>query len=93
MSTARLAPVPDTLLAALEAVVGVPNLKHGDAVAAMDDSALAEAFIVASVTRGDGIGVTPTEHHKCGRCWRHLLDVAADGALCGRCADVLGDAA
>jgi isoleucyl-tRNA synthetase len=28
-------------------------------------------------------------HHKCGRCWRHLPEVTEDGALCGRCADVL----
>ena len=34
--------------------------------------------------------VTRTANHKCGRCWRHLPDVAEDGALCGRCADVLG---
>ena len=30
-----------------------------------------------------------TTHHKCGRCWRHLPEVAEDGALCGRCAEVL----
>jgi isoleucyl-tRNA synthetase len=33
--------------------------------------------------------VTKTTHHKCGRCWRHLPEVAEDGALCGRCEDVL----
>jgi len=36
-----------------------------------------------------GIIVTKTTHHKCGRCWRHLPEVTEDGALCGRCADVL----
>jgi len=35
------------------------------------------------------IRITPTTHHKCGRCWRHLPDVSEDGALCGRCEDVL----
>jgi isoleucyl-tRNA synthetase len=30
-----------------------------------------------------------SEHHKCGRCWRHLPEVSADGALCGRCETVL----
>ncbi len=30
-----------------------------------------------------------TENHKCGRCWRHLPEVTDDGALCGRCEDVL----
>ncbi len=31
-----------------------------------------------------------TTNHKCGRCWRHLPEVVDDGALCGRCADVVG---
>jgi isoleucyl-tRNA synthetase len=35
------------------------------------------------------INVDPTSHHKCGRCWRHLPEVTEDGALCGRCEDVL----
>ncbi len=54
---------------------------------------LAELFITASVTRAkaDGVSVTPTSHNKCGRCWRHLPDVAEDGALCGRCASVVGE--
>ena len=30
-----------------------------------------------------------TTHHKCGRCWRHLPDVAEDGALCSRCDQVV----
>jgi isoleucyl-tRNA synthetase len=30
-----------------------------------------------------------TTHHKCGRCWRHLPEVSEDGALCGRCAEVV----
>jgi isoleucyl-tRNA synthetase len=34
--------------------------------------------------------VTKTTNHKCGRCWRHLPEVVDDGALCGRCADVVG---
>ncbi len=33
--------------------------------------------------------VTRTSHHKCGRCWRHLPEVTADGALCSRCEDVV----
>jgi isoleucyl-tRNA synthetase len=31
----------------------------------------------------------PTTHHKCGRCWRHLPEVAEDGALCSRCDHVV----
>ncbi|MEW6576139.1 MAG: class I tRNA ligase family protein, partial [Pseudomonadota bacterium] len=30
-----------------------------------------------------------TTNHKCGRCWRHLPEVEEDGALCGRCDEVL----
>ena len=37
----------------------------------------------------EGISVFPTSHHKCGRCWRHLPEVTEDGALCGRCEDIL----
>jgi isoleucyl-tRNA synthetase len=29
------------------------------------------------------------DHHKCGRCWRHLPDVSEDGALCSRCDQVV----
>jgi len=36
-----------------------------------------------------GVIVTRTTHHKCGRCWRHLPDVIEDGALCGRCSEML----
>ncbi|WP_213981257.1 isoleucine--tRNA ligase [Sphingomonas sp. dw_22] len=67
----------------LEAEVTVPELPLSG-----DD--LAELFIVSSVTKGDAITVTPTDRHKCGRCWRHLPEVAEDGMLCDRCAGVLG---
>jgi isoleucyl-tRNA synthetase len=40
------------------------------------------------VTRGE-LTVTRTTDHKCGRCWRHLPEVTEDGALCGRCEDVV----
>ena len=33
--------------------------------------------------------VTKTTHRKCGRCWRHLPEVSADGALCDRCSEVV----
>jgi len=49
----------------------------------------AELAIVADVSDGDVIAVTKTDNHKCGRCWRLLPEVAEDGALCGRCAEVL----
>jgi len=67
----------------LEAEVTVP--------ADAPEADLAELFITASVTRGQGDSVTVnrTTHHKCGRCWRHLPEVAEDGALCGRCNSVV----
>jgi isoleucyl-tRNA synthetase len=65
----------------LEAEVTVP--------ADAPEADLAELFITATVTRGQGIAVTRTSHHKCGRCWRHLPDVAEDGTLCGRCESVV----
>ena len=69
----------------LEAEVTVPDLL-------LEPAALAEAFIVADVRAGGPVTATRTAYGKCGRCWRHLPDVDADGALCGRCADVVGDA-
>ena len=68
----------------LEAEVSVP--------AGAPDADLAELFITATVTRGQGdtVTVTRTDNHKCGRCWRHLPEVAEDGALCGRCEGVVG---
>ncbi len=78
-----------TIRSSLEAEVVVPVSAVPDDVS---DAQLAELFITATVTRGqvDGVTVTKTSHHKCGRCWRLLPDVAEDGALCGRCEDVVG---
>ncbi|MES2057368.1 MAG: isoleucine--tRNA ligase [Pseudomonadota bacterium] len=70
----------------LEAEVTVPKSAPGSA---MSLAALAEAFIVAKVTHADTVSVTPTEFHKCGRCWRHLPEVTEDGTLCARCAEVV----
>ncbi len=50
---------------------------------------LAELFIVSAVHDGTMFHVDHTSKAKCGRCWRHLPEVAADGALCDRCAAVL----
>jgi isoleucyl-tRNA synthetase len=68
----------------LEASVTVPARAVPEGVS---DEELAELFITASVARGQGEGVTvtPTADHKCGRCWRLLPEVAADEALCARC--------
>jgi isoleucyl-tRNA synthetase len=80
-----------TIRSSLEAEVVVPASAVPDGVS---DAALAELFITATVSRGQGeaVIVTKTSHHKCGRCWRLLPDVAEDLALCGRCEDVVGTA-
>ncbi len=67
----------------LEAEVTVPTLP-------MPAQDLAELFIVSKVDAGADVTVTPTERHKCGRCWRHLPEVTQDGALCDRCEKVVG---
>jgi isoleucyl-tRNA synthetase len=54
------------------------------------DVDLAELFIVSSVAQGQGTKVSRTTDQKCGRCWRHLPEVVEDGALCARCAEVVG---
>jgi isoleucyl-tRNA synthetase len=79
-----------TIGSSLEAQVKV-QLSHAD------ETDLAELLIVskAEFEQVDGlvgvpVFVTKTTNHKCGRCWRHLPEVTEDGALCGRCADVVG---
>lgn len=69
----------------LEAAVVYPS-----PIIAGREALMAELFIVASVAQGERAVVAPTTNHKCGRCWRHLPEVVEDGALCGRCADVVG---
>jgi isoleucyl-tRNA synthetase len=72
-----------TIRSSLEAEVSVPDLP-------LSPESLAELFIVSSVEKGeDGVMVRPTHRLKCGRCWRHLPEVAQDGALCDRCAGVV----
>jgi isoleucyl-tRNA synthetase len=40
----------------------------------------------------DEVTVTASAAHKCPRCWRRPGDIAAEGGLCGRCADALATA-
>ncbi len=78
----------------LEASVTVPAEAVPEGFSDVD---LAELFISASVARGDSaevphsVHVTPTTDHKCGRCWRLLPEVSNDGALCGRCENVVAE--
>jgi isoleucyl-tRNA synthetase len=64
----------------LEAEVWVPS--------AEDPALLAELFITSTVHEGDW-KVVKSDHHKCGRCWRLLPEVKADGDLCDRCDEVV----
>jgi len=61
----------------LEAEVTVPSDENAEL--------LAELFITSTVHKGDEIKVTKTANHKCGRCWRYMSDVTADGELDARC--------
>src|SRR5690606_30133333 len=70
----------------LEAEVTVPAQDVPDG---FTDADLAELFISGAVTRGDTLSVKRTTDAKCGRCWRLLPEVHADGALCGRCEDAV----
>ncbi|WP_448663070.1 isoleucine--tRNA ligase [Sphingomonas sp. CJ20] len=72
-----------TVRSSLEAEITVPTLP-------MAAAELTELFIVSKVTQGESVTVVPTQRHKCGRCWRHLPEVAQDGALCDRCTKVVG---
>jgi isoleucyl-tRNA synthetase len=66
----------------LEAEVTLPDLPASP-------EELAELFIVSAVRKGDELKVTKTDNHKCGRCWRFMPEVPADGELDRRCEDVL----
>ncbi|WP_373487984.1 class I tRNA ligase family protein, partial [Blastomonas sp.] len=70
-----------------EVKVGSDSTSDGDFSAAE----LAELFITADVAVApvEMIEVCRTNHHKCGRCWRHLPSVIDDGTLCGRCSEML----
>jgi isoleucyl-tRNA synthetase len=77
-----------TVRSSLEAEIALgADVETGD----FSSPALEELFITARVTRGkdNGVSVTKTSHHKCGRCWRHLPEVTGDGALCSRCDQVV----
>ncbi len=74
----------------LEADVEWPLTVDSELVLSLED--MAEIAIVASIKLGSlDLTVTPSTHHKCGRCWRHLPEVSDDGSLCDRCTKVLGE--
>jgi isoleucyl-tRNA synthetase len=88
----------------LEAVVDVA-VAGLDEASSLADSDLPALFISSDVRLIDGavpdgastspelpgvaVAVGPTDNAKCGRCWRHLPEVAEDGDLCDRCTEVV----
>ncbi len=81
-----------TIGSSLEAKIQVYSGEHAEVF--YQDVDLAEICIVSEADYVKGfmntsVAVTKTTHHKCGRCWRHLPEVSEDGALCGRCAEVV----
>ncbi len=77
-----------TIRSSLEAKVAVPAGPVPDSFSNVE---MAELFISGPVTivESDGVSVTKSDDHKCGRCWRLLPEVEEDGALCGRCDEVV----
>ena len=73
----------------LEAKILYPVVEAGLLDEAVDE--LAEIYIVSEVGAADveNVEVAKTENSKCGRCWRHLPEVAEDGELCARCEGVV----
>ena len=73
-------------------VIGLPDAADRPNVTGAE---LAELLIVSEAVLDHtavhmAAVVHRTEDHKCGRCWRHLPEVAADGELCARCEEVVG---
>jgi len=79
----------------VEISIGFPPDPYDLEVLRLETIDLAEIFIVSAasayVTNGDEfeVQVRKTNNHKCGRCWRFLPEVKADGELCARCAEVV----
>jgi isoleucyl-tRNA synthetase len=79
----------------LQAAVKV-ELRNTDVRSDLSNVDMAEVAIVSDFAWAipedfnGNVQVEKTTNHKCGRCWRHLPEVIDDGALCGRCADVVG---
>jgi isoleucyl-tRNA synthetase len=72
-----------------EARVLLPEIEVG--LTDLDLAELAEIYIVSEVAPGlnERIEAAKTDYLKCGRCWRHLPEVPENGALCGRCDEVV----
>jgi isoleucyl-tRNA synthetase len=67
----------------------VSNVADVTMVFTLPNLAMLEIGGITDQGKGLFVSVTRTTHHKCGRCWRHLPEVTADGALCSRCDQVV----
>jgi isoleucyl-tRNA synthetase len=83
-----------TVGSSLEAEVSyaLRNKEAVDRLASIDmaEIAIVSSFNIRSPDDAENLIVSRTGRLKCGRCWRHLPEVPSDGALCGRCAEVVG---
>ncbi|WP_338467108.1 isoleucine--tRNA ligase [Novosphingobium sp. ZN18A2] len=81
-----------TLGSSLEADVTIPDYELIDG---WDETKAGPEIFISGQLNVDfhatEIKITRTTHHKCGRCWRHLPEVAEDGALCGRCEEAVAE--
>ena len=59
------------------------------AVSSVDFAEICIVSDVVSILGEDAPIAVKTNHHKCGRCWRHLPEVETDGDLCNRCDEVV----
>ena len=86
--------IGSSLEAEVAAQVAWNNDPHGITALDFAELAIVSKLDLSLRTEAEGgnwveVQTSVTENHKCGRCWRHLPEVSDDGALCGRCEDVV----
>ena len=84
--------VGSSLMCEVDVCIGDPGILAAAKAVNMAELCIASEVRVFAGDAGPDFvkaNVTKTTHHKCGRCWRHLPEVSADGALCGRCEEVV----
>ena len=87
--------IGSSLEAEVAAQVAWNNDPHGIIALDFAELAIVSKLDLSLRTEAEGgnwveVQTSVTENHKCGRCWRHLPEVSEDGALCGRCEEVVG---
>jgi isoleucyl-tRNA synthetase len=64
-----------------------PNVTHDE----LTELLIVSDAVIETTAHGPVAVVHRSDYHKCGRCWRLLPEVDADGDLCGRCTEVVGE--